>query len=180
MTNEEILEKQVEALEKLIQLKQAVIEEQEAKINKLEAERYAYPGGGVWQPSVHVPYVQPYQPWIGGGGGAGGAGIPGVQIGGGFQGGAGGSSGSVIISTNTCPDGTPHQYPSAHTGIPSCAKCGAYQGSITTATFTNGNNQVDLNGNQIHTSGYCSTLEATDINHPNNRFVSLTGGIGKR
>ena len=32
MTNEEILEKQVEALEKLLQIKQAIIEELEAKV----------------------------------------------------------------------------------------------------------------------------------------------------
>lgn len=36
MTNEEILEQQVEALEKLLKLKQAIIEEQEAKIQKLQ------------------------------------------------------------------------------------------------------------------------------------------------
>jgi hypothetical protein len=64
MTNEEILDKQVEALEKLIQLKQAVIEELENKISKMELER------------LTIPY--PHQiniPWIGGGvGGAGGAG----------------------------------------------------------------------------------------------------------
>ena len=36
MTNEQILEQQVEALEKLLKLKQAIIEEQELKINKLQ------------------------------------------------------------------------------------------------------------------------------------------------
>lgn len=43
MTNEEILEKQVEALEKLLQIKEAIIKEQESMIGRLEMERLYNP-----------------------------------------------------------------------------------------------------------------------------------------
>jgi hypothetical protein len=46
MTNEQILEQQVEALEKLLQLKQAVIEELESKVQKLQYPPLPYSGGG--------------------------------------------------------------------------------------------------------------------------------------
>src|ERR1035437_4036914 len=39
MTNEEILNQQVEALERLLQLKQAIIDERDKKINSLEMSR---------------------------------------------------------------------------------------------------------------------------------------------
>jgi hypothetical protein len=49
MTNEQILEQQVEALEKLLQLKQAIIEELESKVQK--------------QQNNNQPQWQPYYPW---------------------------------------------------------------------------------------------------------------------
>ena len=62
MTNEEILEKQIEALEKLLQLRTAIIEELESKVARLESEKISlqYPGYG----GVTVPWTQPF---IGGG-----------------------------------------------------------------------------------------------------------------
>lgn len=99
MTNEEILEKQVEALEKLLQLRTAIIEELESKVRKLETEKYinaphTYPGYD-YPGIVNVPY-----------------------FGGGLSG--------TITAINTCPDGTPHEYPSMWGGInpPPCNKCG--------------------------------------------------------
>ena len=56
MTNEEILERQVEALEKLMQLKQAVIDELEIKVAKLQPQ-LSYPGISYWtqgQPSMQL------------------------------------------------------------------------------------------------------------------------------
>jgi len=78
MTNEQILEHQVEALEKLLKLKQAVVEELEAKVARLQ---YPYLGGGI----SPQPYIQP--------------------IGGGLQGGAGGygNSGTIIICNHEYP-----------------------------------------------------------------------------
>ena len=76
MTNEQILEQQVEALEKLLQLRSAIIEELEAKVAKLQAQTI-YPG-------MSTPYtVQPYPyyatPYVG-------SIIPGtVTVGGGSQ-----------------------------------------------------------------------------------------------
>jgi hypothetical protein len=111
MTKEEILEQQVEALEKLLQLRKAVIDELEDKVRKLEGAQY--PG---W---IGAPIVQPF-------------------IGGGILGGLGG--GGQITITNTCPDGTPHQYPNVWNGIgsPHCSKCGAAQygsaGGVTVQT----------------------------------------------
>jgi hypothetical protein len=55
MTNEQILEKQVEALEKLLQLKEAVITELEAKVSRLQ---YPYGSlGGIGGPAVSIPSV---------------------------------------------------------------------------------------------------------------------------
>lgn len=54
MTNEEILEKQVEALEKLLQIKEAIIKEHESKISQLEMERLYNP-----QPFIGRPYSAP-------------------------------------------------------------------------------------------------------------------------
>lgn len=50
MTNEQILEKQVDALEKLLQIKEAIIQEQEARISKLERDV---------RPNLNVPYTVP-------------------------------------------------------------------------------------------------------------------------
>ncbi len=58
MTNEEILEKQVEALEKLLQLKQGIIDELDAKIQRLEADKFGNP----FQPMS--PPFQPFQPYV--------------------------------------------------------------------------------------------------------------------
>ena len=57
MTNEEILEKQVQALEKLLQLKQAIVEELEAKVCRLEIERINSP-----LPQVNIPSCWPADP----------------------------------------------------------------------------------------------------------------------
>jgi len=61
MTNEQILEQQVEALEKLLQLKSELLAEQERKIARIQNElaiekNKIYPGG-------LYPGVQPYSPW---------------------------------------------------------------------------------------------------------------------
>ena len=52
LTNEQILEQQIEALEKLLQLKTAVIEELEAKVQKLQ-NLHPTLGGSI----VNLPYV---------------------------------------------------------------------------------------------------------------------------
>ncbi len=116
MTNEQILDQQVEALEKLLQLKQAIIDELEKKVSQLEAIQspWANPGwvgGGpiIGQPAVQSPYIQPF---IGGGGT------------------------TTIIVSNTCPDGTPHEFPFNLSGTSNCCeKCGHYSGSITNVTL---------------------------------------------
>ena len=110
MTNEEILEKQVEALEKLLQLRSAIIEELEARVDKLETEKttnqpYTWPYS---PPVITTPWINP-QPWN-----------PNIQ----FPGG----SGSITI-TNICSDGSLHTYgPNSGT----CTKCGQGLGTITT------------------------------------------------
>jgi len=115
MTNEQILEKQVEALEKLLQLRTAIIEELEQQVSKLQAEKMTYP----FQPTVTntpwfgTPQINP-NPFIG---------AP--------------SSGTITIS-NTCPDGSPHEYPNMWSGITGahCKRCGATQGIVTSASTT--------------------------------------------
>lgn len=117
MTNEEILEQQIEALEKLLQLRKAVIEELEAKVAKLEAER-SYPNPAPW---ITTPWVGPI---------GGGTGILG--------------GGSTITITNLCPDGSPHQYPAVWSGInPCCTKCGA---SMVPTIATSGYAQTNIAG----------------------------------
>jgi len=131
MTNEEILEKQVEALEKLLQLRAAIIEELEAKVNKLEAEKLALnpqiPGVNV--PWITTPWISPpiQQPWN-----------PLLP----------GQSGTVIIS-NTCPDGSPHQYGPWGSGAGNnhCTKCGQHSGTIT----------------GVSTSGYMAPVSTTGL-----------------
>ena len=120
MTNEQILEKQVEALEKLLQLRAAVIEELESKVVKLQGEVAAlspttYGGGPGWYNPQ--PY---YYPHVGGWGITGGTGAGGVSV---------TSGGLTTVSTsNTCPDGSLHSHPT-HGGT--CTKCGQYVISIT-------------------------------------------------
>jgi hypothetical protein len=163
MTNEDILEQQVEALEKLLQLKTAVIEELEAKVSRLEADKAdkaAHPYPGVNTPWITQPYIQPYQPNI--------IYTP-------------GQSDTITIFT-ACPDGTPHQYPSmwGGTNSPSCAKCGQsniISAGTTTGHFTtspNGNSNVTIGTPQnitltgaqcnlpVHTSGYAQTVDLLD------------------
>lgn len=161
MDEKQILEKQVEALEKLLQLRQAVIEELESKVSKLECEKInatpSYPLPGTYTPWISTPYVQPYNPGFGGSG---------------F-----GGSGTITIS-NTCPDGTPHQYPQTYGGtcVP-CVKCGQNIGTITSVTGIttqgplniNGNTTTRANGNitftntagnvPIHTAGYVAPVD---------------------
>jgi hypothetical protein len=115
MTNEQILEQQVEALEKLLQLKQAIIDEQEVKINKLQ-----YPPQPTYVPGVQI------------GGGWGGIG------------GTLGGQGSIVsipsqwtITSWQCSDGHPHQYPTLSSGAtPCCTKCGTAYGSLASVTTT--------------------------------------------
>jgi hypothetical protein len=130
MTNEQILEKQVEALEKLLQLKAAVIDELEAKIQRMQP-------GITWTTPQYIqtPYI-PYQ------GGAGGIGTT-------FGGGSGGGTITVTGGSASCPDGTPHQYPSMCGGAgPSCcAKCGQVINYATGVTC-------------VSTSDYAYTLAA--------------------
>ena len=98
MTNEQILEKQVEALEKLLQLRSAIIEELEIKVASLQNE--------VARQNLNpFPMTITTTPWIGQPYGVGGG---------------------VITSPNTCPDGTPHNYAHPHSnGINTyCIKCG--------------------------------------------------------
>ena len=81
MTNEEILEQQVDALEKLLQIKQAIIEEHEQKISRLQADRsIGVPGTVIntpWighpqplmpQPGINIPSFWPVDPCSAGGG----------------------------------------------------------------------------------------------------------------
>lgn len=56
MTNEQILERQVEALEKLLQLKEAVINELENKVDKLQGQQISIGNGSGYQP-INVPSV---------------------------------------------------------------------------------------------------------------------------
>ena len=60
MTNEEILEQQVEALEKLLQLKQAIINEQERKIEKLQNGE----PNTSWQPWRSPNQLNPFGPLV--------------------------------------------------------------------------------------------------------------------
>ena len=139
MTNEQILEQQVEALEKLLKLKQAVVEELEAKINRLQ---FPYPGlGGI----INTPFIQPYPGHLGGGGG-------------GWQG--QGQAGSVTICN--------HEYPSmwGGTGPVPCTKCGQpFQGASGNITIvgSNGNNGtlagVNAGHGIAHTSGFIAPLD---------------------
>jgi hypothetical protein len=117
MTNEQILEQQVEALEKLLKLRVAITQELEAKIAKLEAEavKTMYPGYSY--PGWYMP--QQIQPWVGGG--------------------------SITI-TNTCPDGSFHEYDN---GSICCKKCGS--GQITTTTIANGTGSLTCSDNNVGT-----------------------------
>ncbi len=117
MTNEQILEQQVEALEKLLKLKQAVVDELEAKVNRLQN-----PYGGI--PGINTPYYPYNQPIYGCGGGGSG------------QGNAGGGAGITITSCQ-------HEYPSmwGGTGNPPCIKCGhqfGYAGNSGSIIIGNG------------------------------------------
>lgn len=171
MTNEEILEKQVETLEKLLQLKQAVIQELEAKVSRLQnpygygviggSQQYYGPGGG-------YPY-----------GGMGGAG-------GGWQG--GGSSGivsfpSVWQSTMTCTDGQPHTVGTTNC----CTKCGQQcytSGGTATVQISGGGAGITTAGiatqGQAATSGtsfsqFLDSLTNEDINAGSNNVVAIAG-----
>jgi hypothetical protein len=146
MTNEQILEQQVEALEKLLQLRAAIIEELEAKVDRLEADKIniapSYPGVNL--PWITTPYVQPYNP------------------------GFGGSSGTIIISSN-CPDGTPHQYPQTWSGtcVP-CVKCGQSMGTISgiTTQAGGGSNIAFTNvppAGSAHTTGYITPVTSQSV-----------------
>lgn len=146
MTNEEILEKQVEALEKLLQLRAAIIEELEAKNAKLNSDlsnaRLQWPGV-VTTPWIS-PAPMPTYPW--------------------------GGTGTIVIS-NTCPDGLPHQYPSTWggTNLPSCTKCGAQQsmnpfgGNITLTSAHINSQPVGAGGTcgtpLVHTTGYLQNAD---------------------
>ena len=146
MTNEEILEKQVEALEKLLQLRTAIIEELEAKVSKLEMEQITsapqYPYSN--PPWVTYPQIQPqYQPGV---------------------------SGGVITISNTCPDGTPHIYPQTWggTNVP-CAKCGnCIPGIGTTTTLGMGGSTITTTSAPVHTSGYISPVDGGGYTSQNN------------
>lgn len=130
MTNEEILEKQVEALEKLLQLRAAIIEDLEQKVADLQnqAAKQNFPGIG-YPGVINTPWISPpiTQPWLPG------------------------QSGTTVIISNTCPDGTPHQYPSMWGGIgsPTCTKCGG-MASLGAASGT-------------VTSGYCAPVHTTGL-----------------
>jgi hypothetical protein len=160
MTNEQILEKQVEALEKLLQLRSAIIEDLESKVGSLQNEiakqnyqPYPYIPGNI----INVPYVgQPtYQ------------GIP-MPIGG---------AGQTIVSCNTCPDGTPHNYPSqwgpnstVGTSL-TCTKCGASQHAVPAWTTIAQNGSVTIAGG----TGVHQTLQTTD-HTVGNVFTLANGG----
>lgn len=149
MTNEEILEQQIEALEKLLQLRKAVIDELESKLAKVQAEKNAlqYPwlGGSGGLGISSPPYHQPMYPGIGGGG-------------------------TSTIQINLCPDGTPHQYPSSwghSTATPCCTKCGCPMfgaGNVTTQAGAMGGGHVTLTNG----AGLCNTLSADGISQANN------------
>jgi hypothetical protein len=60
MTNEQVLEKQVEALERLLRLKEAIIEELDNKVQKLQSQGITTGSG-----AGYSPYVQQFRPsWI--------------------------------------------------------------------------------------------------------------------
>jgi hypothetical protein len=162
MTNEEILEKQVEALEKLLQLKEAVITELEAKVHRLQ---YPYGvGGGIGGGLVYQPGV------VYGGGGA--QGIAG-QGGAGFGGGGAISIPSVWQSPQpqyswsaTCPDGSSHQMGTSNC----CTKCGQYMvgggtivGSATTGIVTTTDAQGGVTVGQTGSAGQSSTSDLMAI-----------------
>jgi hypothetical protein len=137
MTNEEILEQQVEALEKLLQLRTAIVGELEAKVAKLQAEKYNNLGPGYYSPiSGHTSI----------GSGILGQGTNGQVL----QGGSGtgitwtnipnntipNSAGTITINTQ-CHNGHPHHYD--NTSYPACCSvCGMSQ----------------MTGTGITTSGY--------------------------
>lgn len=148
MTNEEILEKQVEALEKLLQLRAALIEELEAKVSKLNSDlsnaRLQWPGTTTPWISPLTP-IAPHNPWI-----------PGPTWGG---------TGTIVISNN-CPDGTPHQYPSTWggTGPIPCTKCGASQNpwnqNITLTGISTTGLALNSDGTpKVHTTGYLQVAD---------------------
>ena len=166
MNNEEILEKQVEALEKLLQLRQAVIEELESKVSKLESEKFAYPG--ISSPWISTPFTQPYHPF------QPLPYLPGQQ-----------GSGGTIVVTNTCPDGSTHQYPSLWVGStsPICMKCGhpmnGSSGNITLGSQQNITSCVNAApGNvPIHTTGYIQPFDPKDNFMLQNNVLTLTGTV---
>jgi len=134
MTNEQILEKQVEALEKLLQIKQAIIEEHEAKIGRLEAERYNIPNGFPGIPWTGPGLVQPFMPLQ----------HP-INV-------------PSVWTVDPCTDGGLHDYPFPwnSTSPPSCKKCGkmGHQSqwtvtSGTTTTLQNNPNDADDSNNVL-------------------------------
>jgi len=148
MNEKEILEQQVEALEKLLQLRSAIIQELEANVSKLQAEKASYPYGGVNVPGwITTPYIQPLQP------------MPYVP----WQGGGGGGSGTITI-TSTCPDGTPHEYPSmwGGTSSPPCNKCGQTGLNLSGISATCQSNLPGAS-NIVATSGYIAPVTSQTL-----------------
>jgi hypothetical protein len=84
MTNEEILNQQVEALEKLLKLKQAIVEELEDRVAKLENEKNHYVpyNPNPLYPGITIgPGTVPgWQPFYGAGGVPGGGIVGGSTI----------------------------------------------------------------------------------------------------
>jgi hypothetical protein len=147
MTNEDILEKQVEALEKLLQLRSAIIEELEAKLSKLEND-IARANTLPYVPGVSIPWVgppqwMPQQPFIGGAGGS-----------------------SITISS-TCPDGSSHQFPQygLSAGSQCCSKCGQYNLSGNGTVTVGGSGMTSIQNLQpggagnIQTTGYMQPVD---------------------
>ncbi len=140
MTNEQILEQQVEALEKLLQLRKAITEELEAKISRLEAERFNVGSG--WNTAPWITTT----PWVG-------SSYP--------QGIVGGIQGGATTLTSACPDGSPHHYSSGITGVGGCSKCG--QSMTITAVTTGGAVYVPNVGIDGTTVGQSNVLTLTNV-----------------
>jgi len=147
MTNEQILEKQVEALEKLLQLRSAIIEELETKVTNLQQEIATKNAQIIW-PSVTTPWTSvpgvtvPYNP-------------PTIYPY------SGGNSGSIVIGPSFCPDGTPHQYPSMWGGTnpPACSKCGNYRSAGLSGILGTLTGSAQING----TSGSGSNVSTNNV-----------------
>lgn len=127
-------EKQI--LERQVEALEKLLQLRSAIIEELEAKVSRLENqGGAHFPGVNVPWVS--SPYIG---------YP--------------QSSSVIV-TNTCPDGSPHQYPSLWGGTtnPPCAKCGMCIGTAQGNIVISGN----TTSIPMQTSGYIQPVTSQTL-----------------